>query len=184
MKGFENLYLVRLFRQNKLLFLFVFLFICGQQYFCYKDNSTFPWFVWSMYSHDEYLPKTAAQTEVFIDGKRLDISSIPIWQEATIIHTFNKYLQVKNNLYIDPLDEVVKKRTANCSPAWRQYIASCVENHQTNTDKYPVWIKQYLETNVVKHSIHRIEFREVQYTYENSLFKQTDSARTLLKIGA
>ena len=127
----NNWYLVRLFRNNKIMFCFVMLFIFFQQYFYLKDNSTLPWFVWSMYSHKEYLPDTVTQTELFINNKRVDITSMPIWQEATIMHTFDKYIQLKNNDFIDPMKEVVNKRISHLPAAFQEYIVGQIEVKKT-----------------------------------------------------
>ncbi len=182
MDKLKNLYLIRLFKENKIVFCFVLLFIFFQQYFYLKDNSTFPWFVWSMYSHEEYYPEMAKQTELFINGKRFDISSIPIWQEATVMHTFEKYIQIKKNNYIDPMKSIVIKRISNLSSFSQNYISSQIENKKTAVIRYPVWILSYLEKYVYKDKIKTIEFKEVKYNYRDNIFTKSDSSQTLLKI--
>lgn len=135
-----------------------------------------------MYSHKEYMPDTMTQTELFINNMRVDITSIPIWQEATIMHTFDKYIELKNNDFTDPVDKVVKKRVSHLSANLQQYISVQIEVKKTDAEKYPEWLINYLRTEVIKANIQTIEFKETLYRFNKNTFRKTDSTKTLLKI--
>ena len=97
---FSNLYIIRVFKKSKGIFVFVILFAIMQYHFFSKREYTFPWFTWDMYSKVEQYPDTVAQTELFVNNQRIDITSIPIWQEETITHTFKMYnWQVMNEAF-------------------------------------------------------------------------------------
>lgn len=177
---FRDLYLIRLFRQNKFLFTGVMLFILIQQYLYMKDNSSFPWFVWSMYSHKEQLPAAVSQNEFYINGKRLDITRIPIWQEATITHTFQKYNELQQTGFKDPLDAVVKKRTGSFPPFVYSYAAEKIINGSDEVKRYPVWLKNYISHQITRNPIQQLKVKEMHYQYSNGKFIQTDTGKTLL----
>ena len=181
MNTLNNLYLVRLFRQNKILFVFILLFIFFQLYFNQKRIHSFPWFVWDMYSRTETLPDTITQTEVFIDGKRLDVTKIPIWQEATILHTYKMYNWQKMNNYNDPMNDAVKERTRYFPEQAYHFVAYKINNHQDEAERYPDWLQQYLE-NVLHQKIKSVELKDVQYKFENGKFNDIHNSWTVLKI--
>ncbi len=176
----KDLYLIRLFRQNKILFTVVMLFMFMQQYLYLKDNSSFPWFVWSMYSYREQLPKVVSQNEFYIDGKRLDITQIPIWQEATITHTFQKYHELLQNTFKDPLEEVVKKRTNSFPPCVYSYTDEKICNHYNEVKRYPSWLTNYISRQITHRPILRLEVKEMHYQYTSGQFIPTDTGKTLL----
>ncbi len=181
MNKFENLYPVRLFRNNKILFVFVMLFICFQIYFNNKRIHSFPWFVWDMYSRTETLPDTITQTEVFIDGERLDVTKIPIWEEATVLHTYKMYNWLKMNNYNDPMDEVVRNRTHYFPKHVYSFVAYKIENQKYEAETYPLWLKDYLQ-HILNKKIKTLEIRDVQYKYENGMFKNIHNSWPVLKI--
>lgn len=181
MNRFQHLYLVRLFRQNKLLFCFVLLFICFQLYFNQKRIHSFPWFVWDMYSRVETMPDTITQTEVFIDGERLDVTKIPIWEEVSVLHTYKMYNWMRINNYNDPMNEVVKNRTKYFPEPVFHFVAYKINNHKDETETYPAWLKQYLEKILYK-NIKTVELRDVQYKCENGKFRDIHNSWTVLKI--
>lgn len=181
MKKFQNLYLIRLFRQNKILFSFVVLFIFFQLLFNQKRIHSFPWFVWDMYSRVETLPDTITQTEVLIDGERLDVTKIPIWQEATILHTYKMYNWQKINDYNDPMNEAVKSRTAIFPDNIYSYVAYKINNQKEEIEQYPTWLKSYLE-KILHKKINVVELRDVQYIYKNEKFIDINNNWSVLKI--
>lgn len=174
-------YLFRLYRQNKFLFVAVVLFIFFQGYFNVKRVHSFPWFVWDMYSRIETLPDTITQTELFIDGSRLDITSIPIWEESTVLNTYKMYHWMRKNNYQDPMNEVVKNRTSFLPKKIYSFVAYKINNQKNETETYPQWLKSYLE-NILNRKINNLELRDVQYQYDNGKFRATQNSWTVLKI--
>jgi hypothetical protein len=181
MQKIKELYLFRLFRQNKFLFAFVLLFIFFQQFFYLKGNSTFPWFHWSMYSYPAYQPESVTQIEYFINGKRLNLTTLPIWQEATISHTFEKYHQLEQNGFRDPMDTIVRKRTSILPSELYPYIAYCINNHPEDAKRYPYWLKTYLKEQVIHESVQNLEIKKVTYRYQDAKFQAADSGTILFK---
>lgn len=181
MDKLQNLYLVRLFRQNKILFVFVMLFIFFQGYFNQKRMHSFPWFVWDMYSRTETLPDTLTQSEVFIDGKRLDVTNIPIWQEATILHTYKMYNWQRMNNYNDPMDAVVKERTRLFPERIYSFVAYKINNHPEESKNYPMWLHRYMET-ILKKKIKSVEIRDAQYKLQGTKFIDIHNSWSVLKV--
>ncbi|MFN8259868.1 MAG: hypothetical protein U0X41_02905 [Chitinophagales bacterium] len=181
MNRFQNLYLVRVFRQNKILFAFILLFIGFQIYFNNKRIHSFPFFVWDMYSRPATLPDTLTQTEVFVDGKRLDVTKLPIWEELSILHTYKMYNWQRINDYNDPMDEVVRLRTKYFPERIYSFAAWKINNHASEAATYPAWLKQYLEKTLDR-KIKSVELRDVQYKYENGHFRAIHNSWTVLKV--
>jgi hypothetical protein len=162
--NFQSLYFIRVFKKSKGIFVFVVLFAIMQYHFFAKREYTFPWFTWDMYSKVEQYPDTVAQTELFVNNQRIDITSIPIWQEETITHTFKMYNWQLMNDYNDPIDEMVKERTKHFPKKVYSYVAYKINNHKEETKQYPAWFKQYLEKRLSL-KINTIEFKAVRYSY-------------------
>ncbi len=181
MKKIQGLYLIRLFRQNKILFVFVMLFIIFQVTFNNKRIHTFPWYVWDMYSRTETLPDTLTQTEVFIDGRRLDVTQIPIWQEATILHTYKMYNWQRVNGFNDPMNDVVKSRTNIFPKEIYSFVAYKINNRKEESEQYPIWLKSYLE-KILHKKINSVELRDVQYQYKDGKFIDIKNNWSVLKI--
>ena len=177
----NNWFVVRLLQQNKLLFCFVLFFSFFQIFFEYKRIHSFPWIIWDMYSRVETIPDTIIETEIFIDGKILDVTKIPIWQEATILHTYKMYNWQKLNEDHDPMNEVVRHRTSYFPKRIYHYVAYKINNHKEETEKYPVWLLNYLE-KISHKKIKNVALKDVQYKYQNGKFRSINSFWTVLKI--
>ena len=173
---FSNLYIIRIFKKSKGIFVFVILSAIMQYHFFSKREYTFPWFTWDMYSKVEQYPDTIAQTEFFINNERVDITSIPIWQEETMTHTFKMYNWMLMNDYNDPMNELVKKRTAHFPQKAYSFVAYKINNQKEEIVTYPEWFKQYLQNRLGK-NINLIEVKTVKYAYniQQNKFTQFDS---------
>lgn len=161
----NNFYILKVFKKSKLLFAFVIIFIFFQAYFAHNKEYTFPWFTWEMYSKVEYLPDTMTQRELYINGERLDVTQLPIWQEAVILHTFHMYNWQKINDYNDPMNELVKKRTRYLPSKIQSMVAYKINNQKEETITYPNWISNYL-AKITGKNIETIEYKEVRYKYD------------------
>lgn len=162
---FSNLYIVRVFKKSKGIFVFVIFFALMQSYFFYKREYTFPWFTWDMYSKIEQYPDTVIQTELFVNNKRIDITSIPIWQEETISRTFKMYNWMLMNNYNDPINEMVKRRTQYFPPSVYSFVAYKINNHKEEIVTYPNWFRNYIH-NRLGINVETVEFKSVKYAYD------------------
>jgi hypothetical protein len=133
-----------------------------------------------MYSRVETLPDTLVQTEIFIDEQRLDVTRLPIWKEATVLHTYKMYNWQKMNNDNDPMDALVKERTRFFPQKVYYYAAYKINNHGEENNRYPQWLKKYLEKQLGK-KIATVELKDVQYKYANGQFMPLNSW-TVLKI--
>lgn len=182
MEFIKQTYLVRLFKQNKFLFVLVIGFIFFQQFLYLKDNSSFPWFVWAMYSHTEYVSEEKQQQEIFVNNERIDVTAFPIWKEETLLHTVKKYYQLQQNNWKDPLTEKVIKRTQRLPTFVQKYFIEHLTNNESNTALFPAWIKQYLETKLLYYPVKSIELHEATYTIQKNQFIPKDTSKVLLKL--
>lgn len=179
--SYSKWYIIRLFQQNKILFFFVCIFIFFQFYFNKKQIHSFPWYVWDMYSRIETKPDTITQTAFYVDGKQLDITSIPIWEESTLLHTFNMYYSIQSNNYKDPIETSVKKRTKYLTLNMQNYIAHQIQNSEAAVRDYPRWLIRYIE-KITHKNIKQVDVRKMYYQYQNGKIKDLQRSELLLKI--
>lgn len=177
----EKWYLVRLFKNSKVLFLLVLLFIFFQAYFNHKRIHTFPWFVWDMYSRTETVPETITQTAFYINGERLNMPELSIWEEATILHTFQRYYHWKTEGKSDPLQPVVESRTRFLPKKIRVWVAERILNTPDDMKGYPQWLYHYL-TRIHHQPIRTLEIKRVPYSYINKQLKAENQPVTIFKI--
>ncbi|MCC6582399.1 MAG: hypothetical protein IT271_01730 [Chitinophagales bacterium] len=121
------------------------------------------------------MPDTIIQTEVFIDGERLDVTKIPIWEELSILNTYKMYNRQRINNYNDPINEAVLSRTKIFPEQVYAFVAYKINNHSDEAATYPAWLKEYLE-KILHKKIKTVELRDVQYKWENGQFKDIHKA--------
>ncbi len=182
MKYLQNTFLFRAFKQNKWIGCFILLFIFFQQYFYSKKNSSFPWYVWIMYSYPNYEPDTLTQLEIYIDNERLNLAKIPIWQEAVLVNTFKKYYELQQTNYHEPLKQLVEERSNEIKIFSKNYMEQAICNQKKEAEKYKNWILTYMEKYVVHKKIHRIDYKEVSYKQAQTQFTKAGNPRLLLTI--
>ncbi|MCB0508587.1 MAG: hypothetical protein KDD21_09825 [Bacteroidetes bacterium] len=180
MNKLQQTYFFRLFKENKWLFVFVLLFIVCQHFFYLKKNNCFPWYVWNMYSYPEYKPDTLTQVEFYIDGERLNLAKIPIWQEATIQHTFNTYFHLYQHQYIDNQEKEMEKIRSYIPISSKEYWIKAIANDSINTKQFPTWFINYLEQQIVHHKINEVTVKTVAYKYTPPTFSKTQKSSTLI----
>ncbi len=182
MKYLQNTFLFRAFKQNKFIFCFILTFIFFQQYFYSKKNSSFPWYVWIMYSYPNYEPDTLTQLEIYIDNKRLNLAKIPIWQEAVLVNTFKKYYELQQTNYHESFKQLVDERSNELKIVSKNYIENTICNQKEEAEKYKNWILAYMEKYVVQKKIHQIEYKEVHYKQTQKQFTKAGNSKLLLTI--
>jgi hypothetical protein len=134
-----------------------------------------------MYSRPATLPDTITQTEIFADGKRLNITALPIWEELSVLHTYKMYNWQRMNNFKDPMNEVVINRTKFFPEKVYHFAAWKINNHPEEAETYPTWLKQYLEQCLNK-KINTLELRDVQYSYTNEKFEAVNKSWSVLNV--
>lgn len=165
----KNLYLIRVWKESKLLFVFVLGFIFFQLMFNLKRIHSFPWFVWDMYSRPETVEKVNSCFEIYADGQRIAYSDLPYWGEIGVYKTFRMYNWLKMNNFNDPMDVAVRNKAANLPGNVYPLLEKSINNHQQEAMLYPAWLHQYIEKRLGR-KVHSIEVREVKYFRENNRY--------------
>ena len=96
----ERLYIVRLWRTSRILFLAVALFVAGQCYFLKKEVFNFPFFVFGMYSSPVPAPDTISLPVLRINGRAYNYTCLPNWKEGFVLNGMNFYVrQLEGNIW-------------------------------------------------------------------------------------
>jgi hypothetical protein len=169
----KNLYFVKLWKQNKLLFSFILFFCFFQFYFNQKRIHSFPWFVWDMYSRPHVLPEENSQFVLYLDDTIFNHTKLPIWKEETILKTVKMYnWQVQNN-YSDAMKNVVVQRTRLFKMPLKNYTSHQILNDSTAYFYYKDWLYNYVQNNCKK-KFKKLELKEIKLKFENGQYIQKD----------
>jgi hypothetical protein len=178
--NWNQLYLVKVFKQSKWLFAGILIFIFFQIFFNVKRIHSFPWFVWDMYSRPEQVSEVNSCYEIYADGQRISYTDLPFWGEIGVYKTFRSYNWMVKNDYHDPMDEAVKNKCRYLPAFVYPYLSYKINNQGFETATYPAWLHQYLEHQLNK-KIALLEIKEVKYKSENGKYIPNGESYILLR---
>lgn len=173
----ERLYIVRLWRTSRILFLAVALFVAGQCYFLKKEVFNFPFFVFGMYSSPVPAPDTISLPVLRINGRAYNYTCLPNWKEGFVLNGMNFYVrQLEGNIW-----------TAN---AWKQrfgepetetalqYYYRLVPE-ATSMARFPEWMADYLSDQLNKQVL-SYQYSTKAYRYVHPRYIPTGQETILL----
>jgi hypothetical protein len=177
----QDLYLVRLWKQSKGIFLFVLAFTALQLFLNLKRIHTFPFIVWDMYSQHQEVPDVSSLYVFYLDGKIYDHTRLPIWKEETAMKSFRMYHWQKMNYGHDPMDAVVKHRTRFFPELVYQYAGRRINNHPEAYENYPDWLFYYMR-KATQSYFKKLEIKELKYFYKNGAYVPNGEIYTYLVV--
>lgn len=175
----NQLYLARVFRKSKLLFIAIVLFIIFQSYFFLKREYSFPFYVWDMYSRVEGVSDTLVRNELLVDHQLLNTTQLTIWQDALLANSFKEYLVLKRNKNQDPVNGLILQRTDKLPKNIRTRICKNIENDAVAVFQFPGWIFGYIQ-EITHNHIQEISFEESTYLYNRETTAYTKTGSKLL----
>jgi hypothetical protein len=141
-----NIFLIKVYRQNKLLFCFFSLFILGQAFFFYKGVETTPFYLYGMYSAKQSPKKTYPVFIIEINGKEFNYDKLPSASREMIISSLEHYRTLEENNFRDTILPVIEKRfKGKVTEETFQVIANRLTNDSTDRIPYQNWLKEYLK---------------------------------------
>lgn len=176
----NQLYLVKVFKQSKLLFVGVMVFIFFQLFFNFKRIHSFPWFVWDMYSRPVKVNKVNSIYEIVVDGESIPYTELPYWGEIGVYKTFRMYNKMVINQYQDPMDAAIKNKCRFLPDAFYPILNDKINNQGFETATYPAWLHQYLEKQLNR-KIALLEVNEVKYQTKNDKYIPTGETHPILR---
>jgi len=144
----NKLFLVKVFRQNKILFTLFCAFICCCFYFNYKGVETTPFFIWAMYA-GKMTPKEQYKiiTVAYNDDKTFNLEhTFQEPQSMMIYFTINHYRKIEANSMTDPMQNVLATVLPN-HPFLRRFSDRLLSKPADNA-RYLQWLKSYLQSIV------------------------------------
>lgn len=144
----SNWYLIRVWKQNKILFAFILFFIFLQSFFIIKRVQNFPFFIFDMYSRPIDKPETFT---LFIvnDEQLLDYTKLTNIEEAKLLSHIKTYQanlhSFPNFVHQQVLDNRCKNKLSNHH---YQFIKDGLSNDSTFKMFFPSWLNgNYLYTS-------------------------------------
>lgn len=98
----RHTYLFRLYREFKLLFVVVLIFILGTTYFALKSHEEFPFLLFGMYSLKEKDQGEYIAYSVVIDGKELIYANMRDAEVELLETSLSNAISLKSNLFATP----------------------------------------------------------------------------------
>lgn len=165
----KNLFLIRLFRESKLLFAFIAFLCLGQYITVKKEINGFPWFYYAMYSTVENLPEAVNQFIVHIDGEPFDYLALEYWGGIAVDKSLKTYKTIRDGSMVDPMEELVQSRTSFFPERLQSFARYKLINKPEEVDAYPAWLHAYLERKLHR-KISKIEVYNNWYKYDGKQF--------------
>ena len=179
---YRKLFLVKVFKQSKILFAIFCCFICIIFYFNYKGIETTPFFIWAMYS-GKMAPKKEYKI-VTVTYNENKVFNLPhTFQEPKLMmiyFTINHYRKIENNNMTDPLQNIL---TGTLLPHYPFLVAvedRLVSKPEDNA-RYLQWLKKYLQS-IVSISINNVTVYERMMHYNINSKLVEDSSKILYTI--
>lgn len=141
----SNLFLVKLWRNDKRLLFTALIFISGQTFFTYKGVETFPFLHWGMYSAPIKAQDTFSVVSFKIDKEQIRISDLTDGQKRMVEGSFNWYHKLLLNHYFDSTALVIHQRFFDkLSDERYKSVVATLTNDSSAVAAYPKWLFQYL----------------------------------------
>ena len=142
----NRLFLVKVFKKNKFLFLLFWSFIAGSFYFNYKGVETTPFFIWAMFA-GKMEPKAEYKivTVSYNDGKTFNLPHTFNEPRSMMVYfTLNHYRKIDANRMEDPMKDVLSTVLPRY-PFLVPYAERLVTEPEENK-RYLQWLKDYLSS--------------------------------------
>lgn len=144
----KDFYPAAAWKNSKLLFAGLVLFMAGQVYFSAKRIQSFPFFTFDMYSRPYHEAEVFTLYEVFCDGRRMDYTCLTNTQEATLLSSLLNYENEIHALPASPDDVLIEHRfSKHVSPAQYAFIRDGLINNREAIDAYPGWLQRHFFPN-------------------------------------
>jgi len=123
--------------------------IAFQAFFIYKRVQNYPFMIYDMYSRPEAKNKIANQYLIVASKDTIILSKLPIHLEGRIRNSLNHY-EYHHIHGEDPWTPALESRAERMkNEKIRNRMRSTLSNDRLDVDRYPVWLKEFLERKVI-----------------------------------
>lgn len=176
----QNWWIIRLFRESKLIFVFITCLCIGQWYFTKQEINSFPWFYWSMYSSVEHIPEHVSEYGVYLDGEHFNYLSLDYWSGIAVYRCTKQYQRLTENNFEDPQSTKVREFFKFLPIKAYTFIEYKLLNKPFEIEQYPRWLHGFLERKLDR-KIQRIEIFEHWYDYDQKKYRWNNKGQMILK---
>jgi hypothetical protein len=141
---------------KKIGFSVLLLVIVLQGLFIYMRIHNFPFMIYDMYSRPEHKKAYSSHYLIIADSDTLNLVSLPILKEGTIINSLKMYVYHQQNgeatweKALNSRQERLGKTFTNRSNQYLKHSDAAIE-------QYPFWLKNYIEKQVIHRQIQHLE---------------------------
>lgn len=146
--NYNNWYLIRAWKQSKILFVAIVIFLSFQLFFSIKRIQNFPFFTYDMYSRKIEKPITFSLYEVKINNKTINHIRFTNLKESILLSQIKAYEQQKNHYPKFVYQKILEDRFKNkISTNSYQFIQDGLTNDVQLNKEFPNWFNnQFLQT--------------------------------------
>jgi hypothetical protein len=138
------MFITRLYREWRMLFWVVLLFIAGQAFFMYKGIENVPFFLYHMYAKNHPPRQSLTIYQVVTDRGLVNMSQYSSRAEELLFNSLGAYLAVRQAGNTDPIDVDIHNRFAGWLPArWYGLVKARLSNSDSALHGYPDWWERY-----------------------------------------
>ncbi|MCO5230966.1 MAG: hypothetical protein M9958_07395 [Chitinophagales bacterium] len=174
----EKLYITKLWKTSKLLFLGVMLFCLGQAFFTYKRILNFPFFPYEMYAQRTKAPTQLDVLHYYVNGQLMNYTAqLSIWQEETMLNTtrfYNKCMQ--DNIWAA---NAWKQRFGEPKTELQKKIFYRIVPSVVQIQKYPSWIADYIQSSTHQ-EVNTLKIIQKSFRYDNQKLVPTGDETLIL----
>lgn len=150
----RSFYLIKVWKESKLLFIGIIIFIFFQFFFIAKRVQNFPFFIFDMYSRPIEKPTTFSIYEIKQNEQTINYTAFTNTKENVVLNTIKTYESAKQSFPYAINEAVIEHRFKNkISSLNYQFIRYGLINDKESIAKFDNWLNQYLIQSNVDFSV-------------------------------
>ena len=141
------MFLKRVYKEWKVLFVAIILFISAQVFFTYKGIENIPFFLYHMFAFAHESKDSMTVILMKTTGGYIDPFQLSERESEILLNNISYYIKLKENNYKDYINQSIERRfKSNFSPRFYKYALQGLSNDSSSVNHYPNWWGQYFKT--------------------------------------
>lgn len=141
-----NFFLVDVWKQSKLVFVFFVVFILGTAWCSFSKTEVTPFFLWAHYSDREVLTGRHHRIYIKVNGEYLDLPKLSRPTREVIQLPTEYFVQLQERSFETTTRHVLRKHVMNkCSKSFYAKLEKRLVNCADDTDEYLNWLARYVK---------------------------------------
>ena len=160
-----DLFLVKVYRNSKPLFILFVLFVLGQIFFSAKMVQTFPFFNYGMYSAPQPRYETYTALQIDVNDEKFDPYEYQGFAIDFMYSNLWEYRKLQEHDWVDPNEKTVRKRfEGNVSDATLEDLLTQLTIQRDDIDNFMPWLTKHI-SKVYDKPIRKIVIKQIVLGY-------------------